>query len=191
MAPNGTNAIPARVTAWLDVRCADDDALAELVEVISASARERAERDGTAVTLTAESVSAAVAFDPVLAASLAADGRQVLLIDLGSTNGTFVNGERVERAALKEGDRLGVGRVELVVAHELAEAALHAGENLGAHLERAFEQARRMLDEVGAERARLLADEHEAAQLRDLGAARVTPRRPDVEQHDLALVVGE
>ena len=71
--PNGTNAIPSRVTAWLDVRCADDDALAELVEVISASARERAQRDGTAVTLTAESVSAAVAFDPVLAASLAAD----------------------------------------------------------------------------------------------------------------------
>ncbi len=37
------------------------------------------------------------------------------VVDLDSTNGTFVNGERVKRAALKEGDRLGVGRVELVV----------------------------------------------------------------------------
>ncbi|MEP6593185.1 MAG: FHA domain-containing protein [Acidobacteriota bacterium] len=37
------------------------------------------------------------------------------VVDLDSTNGTFVNGERVTRAALKEGDRLGVGRVELLV----------------------------------------------------------------------------
>ncbi len=36
--------------------------------------------------------------------------------DLGSTNGTFVNGQRVTRATLKEGDRLGVGRVELIVS---------------------------------------------------------------------------
>jgi N-carbamoyl-L-amino-acid hydrolase len=73
VAPNGTNAIPSRVTAWLDARCADDDALAGLVGSITASARERARRDGTSVAVTAESVSAAVAFDPALAASLAAD----------------------------------------------------------------------------------------------------------------------
>ena len=36
-------------------------------------------------------------------------------IDLDSTNGTFVNGARVDRASLKNGDRLGIGRVELVV----------------------------------------------------------------------------
>jgi pSer/pThr/pTyr-binding forkhead associated (FHA) protein len=35
--------------------------------------------------------------------------------DLKSTNGTFVNEERVERAVLAQGDRLRVGRVELVV----------------------------------------------------------------------------
>jgi ABC transport system ATP-binding/permease protein len=35
--------------------------------------------------------------------------------DLRSTNGTFVNGERVERLVLAEGDRVRVGRVELVV----------------------------------------------------------------------------
>ena len=35
--------------------------------------------------------------------------------DLDSTNGTFVNGKRVQAAELKDGDRLGVGRCELVV----------------------------------------------------------------------------
>jgi pSer/pThr/pTyr-binding forkhead associated (FHA) protein len=36
--------------------------------------------------------------------------------DLGSTNGTFVNGQRISRRALGEGDRLRVGGVELVVS---------------------------------------------------------------------------
>jgi pSer/pThr/pTyr-binding forkhead associated (FHA) protein len=35
--------------------------------------------------------------------------------DLKSTNGTFVNDERVERASLTNGDRLRVGRVEMTV----------------------------------------------------------------------------
>jgi pSer/pThr/pTyr-binding forkhead associated (FHA) protein len=35
--------------------------------------------------------------------------------DLSSTNGTFVNGKRIERATLCTGDRLRVGRVELTL----------------------------------------------------------------------------
>lgn len=35
--------------------------------------------------------------------------------DLESTNGTFVNDRRVKRAALVPGDRLRLGRIELVV----------------------------------------------------------------------------
>jgi pSer/pThr/pTyr-binding forkhead associated (FHA) protein len=38
--------------------------------------------------------------------------------DLNSTNGTFVNGRRVQRAVLAPGDRLRVGRVELTVVRE-------------------------------------------------------------------------
>lgn len=38
--------------------------------------------------------------------------------DLESTNGTSVNGQRIETARLNHGDRLQVGRVELVVMHE-------------------------------------------------------------------------
>jgi pSer/pThr/pTyr-binding forkhead associated (FHA) protein len=38
--------------------------------------------------------------------------------DLESTNGTFVNGERIEKARLTSGDRLGVGRIELVALRD-------------------------------------------------------------------------
>lgn len=36
--------------------------------------------------------------------------------DLDSTNGTFVNGARVQVAELHDGDRLSVGRVDLMVS---------------------------------------------------------------------------
>lgn len=38
--------------------------------------------------------------------------------DLESTNGTFVNGKRVEEAKLTSGDRLQIGRLELIALHE-------------------------------------------------------------------------
>jgi pSer/pThr/pTyr-binding forkhead associated (FHA) protein len=37
----------------------------------------------------------------------------LLIEDLGSTNGTFVNDKRVERVTLTQGDRIRIGRVEL------------------------------------------------------------------------------
>lgn len=72
--PNGTNAVPSLVTGWLDARASSDDALAELVAAIERQADDRAGRDGTALTVTAESVSGSVAFDPDLAARLAGLG---------------------------------------------------------------------------------------------------------------------
>ncbi len=71
--PNGTNAVPSRVTAWLDARCSTDDALAALVAEVTRQGSQRAERDGTSLAVTAESVSASVAFSPSLAAEVAAD----------------------------------------------------------------------------------------------------------------------
>jgi pSer/pThr/pTyr-binding forkhead associated (FHA) protein len=50
---------------------------------------------------------------------VAAGATALEVIDLESTNGTFVNGERVSRATLKVGDTLGVGRVDLVVTRTL------------------------------------------------------------------------
>jgi len=40
------------------------------------------------------------------------------LRDLDSTNGTYVNGQRVEQARLASGDRVQMGRVELVALKE-------------------------------------------------------------------------
>jgi beta-ureidopropionase / N-carbamoyl-L-amino-acid hydrolase len=72
-APNSTNSVPSGVTAWLDARCESDEVLASLVESITRQAGERAERDGTSLTVTAESVSGSVEFDPNLARRIAAD----------------------------------------------------------------------------------------------------------------------
>jgi N-carbamoyl-L-amino-acid hydrolase len=69
--PNSTNSVPSEVTAWMDARCETDEALAELVATITRQAEERAERDGTRLTVTAESVSGAVDFDPDLARRIA------------------------------------------------------------------------------------------------------------------------
>jgi N-carbamoyl-L-amino-acid hydrolase len=77
VAPNGTNAVPARVTAWLDARCETSEQLAELVAVIEKQAHERAGRDGTSLTVTAESVSPPVDFAPDLARRVAA-GRPLI-----------------------------------------------------------------------------------------------------------------
>ena len=71
--PNSTNSVPSAVAAWMDARCETDEALADLVAAITRQAEERAGRDGTSLTVTAESVSGAVDFDVDLAARIAAD----------------------------------------------------------------------------------------------------------------------
>jgi pSer/pThr/pTyr-binding forkhead associated (FHA) protein len=38
--------------------------------------------------------------------------------DLESTNGTFVNGQRIETARLAPGDRLQIGRLELIATRD-------------------------------------------------------------------------
>src|SRR5262245_21431684 len=46
---------------------------------------------------------------------LSAQEDRLEVVDLSSTNGTFVNDKRIERANLSSGDRLRVGRVELTI----------------------------------------------------------------------------
>ncbi len=41
------------------------------------------------------------------------------VVDLQSTNGTYVNDDRVERGAVKAGDRLRVGRMEFMISRSL------------------------------------------------------------------------
>ncbi|BCL15974.1 Zn-dependent hydrolase [Micromonospora sagamiensis] len=69
--PNATNAVPSRVTGWLDARAAEEGTLAELVEAVRAKAVERARRDGTEVIVTEESATPLVGFDAGLGGRLA------------------------------------------------------------------------------------------------------------------------
>ncbi|MGB0679075.1 MAG: DUF4388 domain-containing protein [Polyangiales bacterium] len=52
-------------------------------------------------------------------------GGQIAVEDLGSTNGTYVNGEKVERANLQEGDRLLIGTSILKLV--LLEGSIRSG----------------------------------------------------------------
>ncbi len=47
-------------------------------------------------------------------AEIRVEGAHVFLLDLGSSNGTTVNGRPIDRAALHDGDRIALGGVELL-----------------------------------------------------------------------------
>lgn len=64
--PNVTNAVAESVQAWLDARAADATRLETLVDSITRQASERAERDGTGLDVTTESLTQTVRFDPEL-----------------------------------------------------------------------------------------------------------------------------
>ena len=70
VAPGVTNAVPSRVTGWLDARASDAEALERLVEEIARRGAARSRHDGTTLVVTPESVSADVAFDAGLAARI-------------------------------------------------------------------------------------------------------------------------
>ncbi len=54
------------------------------------------------------------------------DGREVVVEDVGSTNGTFLNGARVARAPVREGDRVMVGETIFTVVERQAASAAAA-----------------------------------------------------------------
>ncbi|MCW2790740.1 MAG: allantoate amidohydrolase [Aeromicrobium sp.] len=70
--PGGTNAIPSRVSAWLDARAGDEESLDRLVAELVAAARTATAADGTTLHLVTESVSPAVRFDVPLRDRIAA-----------------------------------------------------------------------------------------------------------------------
>jgi N-carbamoyl-L-amino-acid hydrolase len=89
--PNGTNAVPSQVTAWLDARAADTETLESLLAAITRQATERAGRDGTTVEVTPESVSPIVNFPTGLRDRLVGvlDGAPVLPTGAGHDAGVF------------------------------------------------------------------------------------------------------
>jgi beta-ureidopropionase / N-carbamoyl-L-amino-acid hydrolase len=62
VSPNGTNAIPSQVRAWLDARAIDDATLRTMVEQISNTAASRASSAGIELAVSVESLSAPVEF---------------------------------------------------------------------------------------------------------------------------------
>ena len=60
--PNGANAIPSQLLAWLDARAGDETTLAAMVEAIAADATRFSEDDGITLAVDVESVSPAVVF---------------------------------------------------------------------------------------------------------------------------------
>ena len=68
--PNSANAVPGRVSAWLDARAEGDQTLDWLVAAFQAAVEEAADRNGLTAELTLESRSPGVAFDPDLTARL-------------------------------------------------------------------------------------------------------------------------
>ena len=70
-------------------------------------------------------------------AGIHVQGDQVWIEDLGSTNGTFVNGEKIKRAKLKEGDRVLIGTsiLKLISAAEAHSAVTGTREEQNQQLE--------------------------------------------------------
>jgi N-carbamoyl-L-amino-acid hydrolase len=98
--PNATNAVPASVTGWLDARAADQSTLDGLVEAVTVRAAERAGRDGTAVAVTAESVSPVTGFDAALRDRLATLLGGVPVLPTGAGHDAGVLATRVPTAML-------------------------------------------------------------------------------------------
>jgi N-carbamoyl-L-amino-acid hydrolase len=70
--PNGTNAVPSVVRAWLDARAAAQPTLDALVERISVGASDGARRSGTEVEMSTESTTPLLSFDLSLRDRIAA-----------------------------------------------------------------------------------------------------------------------
>jgi N-carbamoyl-L-amino-acid hydrolase len=102
--PNGTNAIPSLVNAWLDARAADEAALEAVVAGVRGAA-ERAARDhGVEVAVTAESRTPLVAFTEGLrdrlGAVLAEGGPAVPVLPTGAGHDAGVLAAHVPTAML-------------------------------------------------------------------------------------------
>ena len=70
-------------------------------------------------------------------AKITTQGGKIVIQDLGSTNGTFVNGEKIKRARLKEGDRVLIGTsiLKLIAAADAKNQLTGSREQVNATLE--------------------------------------------------------
>ncbi|QBI55031.1 allantoate amidohydrolase [Streptomonospora litoralis] len=104
VSPNGTNAVPSRVRAWLDARAADEGALRAVVDSVDAEARRSAAEHGVTVTGFLESKSPLVRFDHSLrdriAARVGGTGGAVPILTTGAGHDAGVLATAVPTAML-------------------------------------------------------------------------------------------
>jgi N-carbamoyl-L-amino-acid hydrolase len=127
--PNGANAIPSQVQAWLDARAPDETALRELVDRITADAAENAHNDATTVAVEAESVTPAVLFPDAprirIQRALAADFGDVPVLPTAAGHDAGVLSAQVPTAMLFVRNPTGVSHSPAEYA-ELADCRLGA-----------------------------------------------------------------
>jgi beta-ureidopropionase / N-carbamoyl-L-amino-acid hydrolase len=102
--PNGTNAVPSAVRAWLDARAADEATLADTVALIRSAAERSCSHHGVTLSVRRESYTPLVRFDPGLrdriAGVLAASGVTAPVLPTGAGHDAGVLAARVLTAML-------------------------------------------------------------------------------------------
>jgi N-carbamoyl-L-amino-acid hydrolase len=124
--PNGTNAIPSKVSAWLDGRAPDEATLEALLADLQEAARERAERDGAELSVVNESLTPIVEFDHVLRDRLAKTLDEAPVLATGAGHDAGILAARVPTAMLFVRNPSGV-------SHSPAEQAEMADCRVGVH----------------------------------------------------------
>ena len=124
--PNGTNAIPSKVSAWLDGRAPSEAALASLLAELEQAARERAERDGASLSVVNESLTPIVEFDHVLRDRLAKTLEDAPVLPTGAGHDAGILAARIPTAMLFVRNPSGV-------SHSPAEQADPADCQVGVH----------------------------------------------------------
>ncbi|HUJ66446.1 MAG TPA: allantoate amidohydrolase, partial [Acidimicrobiales bacterium] len=102
--PNGSNAVPSAVRAWLDVRAPDEATVLDTVTTVRSVARRSSTEHGVRLDMRQESFTPPVRFDPGLrdriAAVLTAAGAQAPVLPTGAGHDAGVLAARVPTAML-------------------------------------------------------------------------------------------
>jgi N-carbamoyl-L-amino-acid hydrolase len=102
--PNGTNAVPSAVRAWLDARAADETAMQDAVTTVRSAADGFCEEHGVTLRVRQESFTPLVRFDQALrdriAAALAAAGIEAPVLPTAAGHDAGILATRVPTAML-------------------------------------------------------------------------------------------
>jgi N-carbamoyl-L-amino-acid hydrolase len=124
--PNGTNAIPSKVSAWLDSRAPDEATLDALLAELEEAARERAGRDGSTLAVVNESLTPIVEFDHALRDQLSKTLDEAPVLPTGAGHDAGILAARIPTAMLFVRNPTGV-------SHSPAEHAEIADCRAGVH----------------------------------------------------------